>query len=278
MKKALIVLALVVVAVVAALAAGFWLDHRKPEPGTVLDEAAAADRAPESLRGADEDYFRDMDYGATHDPEAVRAALDPYVPGISAADAVQAVARGRNNWIVWSGGNDRFWDEISRRSVNALDFVKTISSHPSLRYGRHNRWEYLGLVNEPCFEEAKGPNKDRFDLWLDHRKPEPGTVLDEAAAAGRAPDTLAGAGEDYFHDMDYGATHDSEAVRAALAPYVPGISAAAAVQAVAKGRNNWIVWSGGNDRFWDEISRRSLNALDFVKTISSHPSLRYGRH
>ena len=193
MKKALIVVALVVVAVVAALAAGFWLDRRKPEPGTVLDEAAAADREPESLRGADEDYFRDMDYGATHDPEALRAALDPYVPGISAADAVKAVARGRNNWIVWSGGNDRFWDEISRRSVNALDFVKTLSSHPSLRYGRHNRWEYLGLVNEPCFEEAKGPNKDRFDLWLDVRKAGPGCPPDPFENETKYPGVKTGA-------------------------------------------------------------------------------------
>lgn len=36
---------------------------------------------------------------------------------------------------------------------------------------RDNRWKYLGLVNEPCFEKATGPDKDRFGLWLDHRGP-----------------------------------------------------------------------------------------------------------
>ena len=35
-----------------------------------------------------------------------------------------------------------------------LDFLKTISSHPKLKASRDNRWEYLGLVNEPCFVKA----------------------------------------------------------------------------------------------------------------------------
>ena len=31
------------------------------------------------------------------------------------------------------------------------------------------RWRYFGLVNEPCFEKAKGP--DEYGLWLDKRVP-----------------------------------------------------------------------------------------------------------
>ena len=41
----------------------------------------------------------------------------------------------------------------------------------AISYGRHNRWRYLGLVNEPCFKEATGPDPNRFGLWLDVRDP-----------------------------------------------------------------------------------------------------------
>ena len=34
-------------------------------------------------------------------------------------------------WLVWTGGNDRFWDMISVNSVGNLDFLKTVSSYPA---------------------------------------------------------------------------------------------------------------------------------------------------
>ncbi len=138
--------------------------------GKVLDEARCAGRTAASFPAADEDYFRDMDYRLTHDPQAVAAALDPYVPGISPQAAVDATVKGRNNWIVWTGGNDRLWDLLSKESKGTLDFLKTLSNHPSLRYSRDNRWRYLGLVNEPCFEKTEGPRQDRYGLWLDVRR------------------------------------------------------------------------------------------------------------
>jgi len=48
--------------------------------------------------------------------------------------------------------------------------LKTISSHPSLKNNRNNRWDYLGLVNEPCFDNPTGPDPNRFGLWLDKRR------------------------------------------------------------------------------------------------------------
>ncbi len=116
--------------------------------GHVEDEARKAGRAAASFPAADEDYFHDMD-----------GALP------LAANEV----KGRNTWIVWSGGNDRFWDSISATSAGALDFLKTVSSYPKLKFSRDNRWNYLGLVNEPCFEKATGPDPQRFGLWLDKR-------------------------------------------------------------------------------------------------------------
>ena len=74
-------------------------------------------------------------------------------------------------WIVWTGGNDRLWDVLSRESFGSLDFLKTVSSHPTLPYSRDTRWTYLGLVNEPCFTKATGPDPNRYGLWLDVRDP-----------------------------------------------------------------------------------------------------------
>ena len=120
-----------------------------PEPGTVKDEAMIAGRTADSFPAADEDYFKDMDGGVALSSNEVK---------------------GRNNWIVWTGGNDRFWDYLVNKSFGAVDFLKIISSHPSVKHlSRDTRWKYLGLVNEPCFEKAKGPVQDRFGLWLDTR-------------------------------------------------------------------------------------------------------------
>jgi hypothetical protein len=88
-----------------------------------------------------------------------------------------ALIRGRNTWIVWTAGNDRLWNELIYRSAGALDFLKVLSTNPALETidpnFRHNkRWEYLGLVNDPCFEEAQGADPDRWGLWLDKRRPE----------------------------------------------------------------------------------------------------------
>ncbi|MBX3669955.1 MAG: hypothetical protein KF778_16260 [Rhodocyclaceae bacterium] len=137
--------------------------------GNVLDEAKCAGRSAESFPAADEDYFADMDYGFSKNPQAVANELAAYLPGITPAQAVDAVVKGRNNWIVWTGGNDRLWDTLSVDSVGLMDFLKIVSSHPALGYSRDNRWRYMGVVNEPCFDKGSGPRADRYGLWLDVR-------------------------------------------------------------------------------------------------------------
>jgi len=160
-----------------------------PQSGTVLDEAMRAGRTADSLPAADEDYFRDMDRGLSKDPRAVGAAL----PFLSEADAIAAFVKGRNNWIVWTGGNDRLWDYLANHSFGSLDFLKTLSSHPTQRAKRQNRWYELGLVNEPCFEQATGPNPDRYGLWLDRRIPTPECPPDPFENANRYPGVQIGA-------------------------------------------------------------------------------------
>ena len=160
-----------------------------PKPGEVRDEAMLAGRTGDTFTPADEDYFADMDGG-------YKRATDPTVKPLD----VEA-ARGRNMWIVWTGGNDRFWDYMANNTFGAFDLLKILSSNPKVGYckdpnskvsfeespysliskvdcdkdGRHwfspsrsNRFDWYGLINEPCFEQATGP--DEYGLWLDRRK------------------------------------------------------------------------------------------------------------
>jgi hypothetical protein len=124
---------------------------KEAETGHVQDEALRAGRSAASFSAADEDYFHDMDGGLPLTADEIK---------------------GRNTWIIWTGGNDRFWDVISKSSVGNLDFLKTLSSYPKLKATRDNRWHWLGLVNEPCFEKATAPDPQRFGLWLDKRRPD----------------------------------------------------------------------------------------------------------
>jgi hypothetical protein len=140
-------LGLFIVTVIALILGG--CGRKDASPGTVLDEAMTVGRKADSFPAADEDYFKAMDGGVQ----------------LTAAEV-----KGRNNWIVWTGGNDRFWDYLVNKSFGAVDFLKILSSHPKVPHlTRDTRWHFLGVVNEPCFEKAKGPRPDRFGLWLDTR-------------------------------------------------------------------------------------------------------------
>src|SRR6266446_9821375 len=114
----------------------------------VVDEARQAGRSAQTFPAADEDHFRAMDGGIALTPDEVK---------------------GRNMWLVWTGGNDRLWDELTNLTFGSFDLLKILSSYPGLKYSRDSRWNYFGLVNEPCFTKATGPNPQRYGLWLDVR-------------------------------------------------------------------------------------------------------------
>lgn len=116
--------------------------------GPIVDEAMAAGRTADSMPQADEDYFQRMDGGIALDEDEVK---------------------GRNTWLVWTAGNDAFWDYLANNSFGVFDLLKIISSHPSLPNRRSNRFSYLGLINEPGFEQATAPDPERYGLWLDRR-------------------------------------------------------------------------------------------------------------
>jgi hypothetical protein len=148
--------------VVAVLS--FGCSSKGPRPGTVLDEAKRAGVAPEHFTAASEDYFREMDFNVVNG--------QPHRP------FTKAEIQGRNMWLVWTAGDDRLWNTLTVSSIGSFDLLKTISSYPApagspygTAYGRHNRFRYIGLVNEPCYKEATGPDPNRYGLWLDVRDP-----------------------------------------------------------------------------------------------------------
>jgi hypothetical protein len=147
-----------------------------PQPGKVLDEARQAGRSAASLPAPTEDYFHDMDGGADLKPDPA-TKLDPVL--------------GRNTWLVWSGGNDRFWDKMTDYTFGAFDLLKIIAYDPNKPIDRADRWKSLGLINEPCMQAPTAPDPDRFGLLLDVRKP--GCAADPFEDAAKYPGVKIGA-------------------------------------------------------------------------------------
>src|SRR5438034_5899775 len=98
------------IAGIAAAGTMFVIQGIQAAPAVALDEAQRAGRDAASFPQAKEDYFHDMDSGVALSPEEVQ---------------------GRNMWLVWTGGNDRFWDKVTGSSLGTFDLLKIVTSHPS---------------------------------------------------------------------------------------------------------------------------------------------------
>ena len=103
--------------------------------GAIGGSARAQDRFPQ----ASTDYFAGMDDGAALTPDEIR---------------------GRNTWLMWTAGDEAFWDYLAGRSFGTFDLLKVLDSRK-----RGERFSYYGVMNEPGFKQATAP--DRFGLWLD---------------------------------------------------------------------------------------------------------------
>ncbi len=68
--------------------------------------------------------------------------------------------QGRNTWLLWTAGDQTFWDTMARRGLGIADLLKTIDSRQ-----RSTRFKDMGLVNQPGMQSASAP--DEFGLWLD---------------------------------------------------------------------------------------------------------------
>ena len=80
--------------------------------------------------------------------------------------------KGRNTWIVWTRRQRPVLGRADETHVRRVRSAEDRFVAPGLKFSRDNRWNYLGLVNEPCFDKPTGPDPERFGLWLDERDAE----------------------------------------------------------------------------------------------------------
>jgi len=118
-----------------------WVAACGRSPEYPPDDAKAAGLTAADFPQAAEDVFRQMDGG-------IRLTEDEI--------------KGRNTWILWTAGNQVFWDRIAREGYGIVDLLKTLDSRR-----RPHRFAEMGLVNEPGFRMAQKP--DAHGLWLDER-------------------------------------------------------------------------------------------------------------
>ena len=144
----------------------------------VEDEATQAGLDEKHFRHADEDYFHAMDGGIALSPQEIQ---------------------GRNMWNVWSGGNDRFWDTMSKPTLGGFDVLKIVAPPAGSDLERARRWEVMGLVNEPCFDASPAAGDPaRFGLRLDVRRTD--CAPDPFANAEKYPGVKIGARGTKFPD------------------------------------------------------------------------------
>lgn len=130
---------------------------RKTESAQNYDEAKAQGKTVNDFPEVSVDVFKEMDGGVGLTEDEIK---------------------GRNTWLLWTAGNEAFWDYMSQHSYGLTDLLKTLDTRR-----RATRFREMGLVNEPGFKQAAQP--DQYGLWLDERV-EPEQAGIDAAIYGRS--------------------------------------------------------------------------------------------
>ena len=104
-----------------------------PDEPRAAGFAANTEGALERFPPATYDYFPGMDQVAGSEPGSTVA------PQMSADDI-----KGRNAWLLWTGGNEAFWDWFARHGYGTIDLLQLIDSRQ-----RNDRFARAGLISEP---------------------------------------------------------------------------------------------------------------------------------
>lgn len=67
---------------------------------------------------------------------------------------------GRDTWYFWTGGNEKFWVQMARKTEGNVDLINYVDSR---RHGR--RFRELGAITQPGCVAATEP--DQYGLWFD---------------------------------------------------------------------------------------------------------------
>lgn len=178
----------------------------KPKETSLVDDAGG--RQPADFPELAVDVFKAMDGGIALSTDEIK---------------------GRNTWNLWTGGDEQFWERMSRESYGMIDLLQTIDSRQ-----RANRFKEMGLINEPGYRTATQP--DEYGVWIDESV-EPESSAIDPKVYGRSTGIMGfrlfpnPAFDDaakkkwdaarYYHDPDYAS--DPQLVR----PYRVGISCGA---------------------------------------------------
>lgn len=128
--------------------------------GIGVSDEAAEERFPMATR----DFFAGMD--GTDD---LRLS-DKYPTRITlTAEEI----KGRNAWMMWTGGNEAFWDWLSRYGYGSIDLLQVVDSAD-----RSDRFQRAGLIPEPGMrpptkEETEKSFGVRYDRPIDPAAPMP---------------------------------------------------------------------------------------------------------
>ncbi len=119
----------------------------------IEDEAKTAGKTKADFPADDSNYFSQMDQM----PGAVAGQLQPL-------DLTPEQIRGRNTWMLWTGGNEAFWDWLANYNPGFIDLLKLVDFNPERQW---RRFEKAGLIVEP--DTAVPTTADRVGLYI--RKP-----------------------------------------------------------------------------------------------------------
>ncbi len=113
-----------------------------------------------------EDYFPGMDPIVEREKAPVSQLLDrepaAVFPHPGAVVLNEKETLGRNSWMIWCGGNERFWNWLASNGFGFVDLLKVVDSR-----GRDARFRDAGLINEPLMRASRAEDKDKLGLWLD---------------------------------------------------------------------------------------------------------------
>ncbi|MDZ7925153.1 MAG: hypothetical protein U5M23_14120 [Marinagarivorans sp.] len=131
-------IALVVIIVVIAVAgAGAWFLWNKKQP--IVDTPMAQGKTTKDF------------------PQTASRWFDAMDGGVALTDEER---KGRNTWLIWTGGNQEFWDHMATHSFGTVDLLKVLDSRK-----RSERFDWFGVMNDPDMKQATSP--DQYGLWLD---------------------------------------------------------------------------------------------------------------
>lgn len=112
--------------------------HRHERNKIVPDAAWLAGRQVQDFPESASRFFDEMDGGTALSSEETK---------------------GRNTWLLWTVGDESFWDKMAPKGEGIGDLLKAVDS-----WQRAIRFQEGDLINQPGFIAPASPN--RYGLWI----------------------------------------------------------------------------------------------------------------